>query len=357
MKISRKHARLSKLTIGAVAVVALISGCSSAPMNDFVGKEINGTCAEEAFTSEAPQGSVTVGYASRFGGPVVQWAEQEGCFAERRVDVEGVEIGGAEALASLTNGAIDVYNSTFTDAILSSTNSGFDMVILASLTGYTLEELERAKQEPLYPDELLLQLALITSPESGISDWGDLEGKIIATEALGDVQALGTSIAATEYGADSSLIEWRVLPGETRLGSLERGEVDAIIVSSTLATEAMKAGMKMVGYPGAYYYSAGPALVWVTTKATYDKKQSELMAFRESVLEAQSFLADSENYGDSFRKILTDFFQLDSGVAAATKMPNYWTEDMEEEYLVRIGKILTSSGTIDETLRLPVIIN
>lgn len=354
---SNKNVRFLRVGVLILSVSLTLMGCTSSS-DSAVGPStpVSGVCVGENFQAEASKHELSVGYYRTFGGPVLEWAKNEGCMAENRLKIEGVEVDSTTSLPSLVSGKLDITGVSVTELIIASANSGFELVVVASMTGYTKSDLDRAKQEPLYPGELLLQVGLVASPESNIKTWGDLAGKTLATGSLSEVTVFGTNAAASLSGVDASEIKYVSIPSETRLGALQRGDVDAIIASNTVVIQALEEGNILVGYPGAFYYDEGPVVLWVTTPERYDEKREAIDGFRKSVLEAQGYLADTDVYGESYRQVLVDSFAVEPAVAAASPIPDHWTGDLSLGYFEFLRDTLRREGVITSDPKFPILL-
>lgn len=345
-----------KLKLGSViiSISLLFAGCAvTSDSENLPISVISGACVGDDYQASPATKELSVGYYRTFGGPVLEWAKNEGCMAENGLNVDGVEVDSTTSLASLVSGKLDITGASVTELIIASANSGFEFVVIASMTGYSKSDLDRAKQDPLYPGELLLQVGLVASPESGIKTWADLAGKTLATGSLSEVTVFGTNAAARMSGVNADDIKYVSIPNETRLGALQRGDVDAIISGNTVVIEALQDGNTLVGYPGAYYYGEGPVVVWVTTPERYEEKREAIDSFRKSVIEAQGYLADTEAYGDSYRKVLVDSFAVEPGVAVASPIPDHWTGDLSVEGFKFLTDTLLREGVIASEPKFP----
>lgn len=326
------------MKISSVALVlALITGCSP-----LVDNEMSGSVD-----------TLRVGYAKVSDGPSVEWGSSQGIFEKFDIEIEGTAIDGTEALASLISGQLDVIAMSLSDVLLAQQNGNFDGVFIASSTGYTLEQLIRAKEEPLYPNELLLQVAVFVPQDSEVQTWADLAGKKIGVDSVTDVAALGVQLALKSESVSPNSVEFILVPREARQDSLVKGEIDAAIFTGTLAAKAVVDGFRLIGYPGAYFYAEGPAKIWITTPKVLAEKPLLLANFRKSILEINKELQDIGSNGDSFRMTLVDKFGLTQEVADSTTMPNFWTQDLTQEHVEDLSKNMIESGILNSLGKLP----
>lgn len=332
----RNQVRMSSI----VLLLTLLTGCSPVAENQMSGSIE----------------TLRVGYGKVSDGPSVEWGTSQGVFEKFGIEIQGTPIDGTEALAALTSGQLDVVAMSLSDILLAQQNGNFEGVFVASSTGYTREQLERAKQEPLYPGELLLQVAVFVPEYSEIQSWPDLANKKIGVEVATDVAALGFQLALKSESVNPDSVQFVLVPRESRQDSLVRGDIDAAILTGTLATKAVLDGFRLIGYPGAYFYAEGPAKIWITTPRALEQNPQLLANFRKAILEINKELQDIESNGDSFRKILVEKFGLTQQVADSTTLPNFWTQDLTQNHVEDLSRNMIESGILNSLGKLPQVL-
>jgi len=192
--------------------------------------------------------------------PSVQWGVDNGCFKKYGISIESNVVATSQiAPAGLIGGSYDVIVTTPINLILANANEGFGGVIVAPRHGYTPEELIRAKFEPFFPGELILQTALIARNSSSIraNNWADLEGKKVGLQSFLSADHAGIAIAMRKAGADYKKTEFVTLTSQQMVDALKRGDIDAAVINDPFATQAILGGGKVIGYPNAYFAQSG----------------------------------------------------------------------------------------------------
>lgn len=342
MKNSRLPAALALLISVALSTTGCApSGSSAKPT--LVG---SGACLETERTIDLVD--LKLGYGLTSDGPSAEWGISESCFQVEGLNVSGTVIEDLEAIAALENGTVDIVAMNLSDYIVFNANGDWQGVFVASSTGYSAGELEAAKNPPKFSGELLLQLGLVVDSATGINSWGDLEGKTIAVGQIGAVETVGIQEAILAAGGDPSGVEFLVMPMDLREGAVARGDVDAAAVVGRYVTSSVENGLSLLGYPGAYYYVAGPVKIWMTSQDVLAEKREQIFAFRDAILAVNKHLQDLATNSDSFRSILVEKFGSDAEKAAATTLPNFWIEDPSREAILELSEKLLRTGSISK---------
>jgi ABC-type amino acid transport substrate-binding protein len=339
------------LLVTVFSVTLALVGC--VPSNEPSSTQFSGVCGD--VNSQSLE-TISVGYGRTSDGPSMEWGISEACFAKFGIMPSGKQLEGAEGIAGMENGEIDILAMSITELAIITANSNFKPVVVASSTGYTQAELDDAKQEPLAPNGLKLQVGVFVSPSSTIQTWTDLKGKTIAVESRTGVAFWGTELALMEAGISDGEIEYLVLPSESRFAALDDGSIDAVISVGSGAAKALEAGYRLIGYPGAFIYSEGPVKIWVTTEEILQEKSSLIEAFRAAVLEVNEQLQQPEN-AESFRSVLVGKFEVDPDVAANTPIPGFWTPDLDQAYMRTMTSRLIQTGAISKGGQDPIILD
>lgn len=329
----------------AILLASLLSSCAAplAPSGDIA----QGVCGPVGATSSLQEIKVANGGVTE--APAVEWGKQQGCFEKYGLEVANSVIEDAEAVAALQSGSVQVISLSVLDLVLFSSNGNLDLKVIAPSTGYSQEELDRAKQEPLYPGELIIQSTVLVAQNSDIYSFADLEGKVVGGQGPANQSAWAIMAAVTANGADSSKVEILDVPRDARQSALERGEVDAIVMTGRLASEGIESGLRLVGYPGAYFYDEGPLNLWVTSASTLASQPDLIQDFRDSILLTNSELMNKEKNSSSYRKVLVDIFGLTEEEANGTPIPNYWVQEVSLPNLQRMAAKLSSLEVLNQT--------
>lgn len=335
----------SRLWALSMSVILLFTatGCFNVTLPSATDNStIDGLCGQGIPTENLSLLRVGTG---TFSQPGLEWGIQQGCFAEAGLEISIQIIQNTEAAAAVSSGSLDVMLAAPQQAIVFAANGNFESRIIAADTGYSAESLERAKQEPLYPGELLISTAMLVGKDSSAKGLRDLANKKIGMNLPFGNVGRSVRMALEQAGLTEDQIEIIELPTEAIQGAIESKEIDAGILSGRYATRAVKSGLRVLAYPGAYTYIPGTLTLWMTDASTYKKKPEDIMAFRAAVEKINRLLALPENQ-DTWQQVLIDKLEFDPVAATETKIPQYWTKrvtlnELEQamDLLIRVGDI------------------
>lgn len=293
---------------GFAATVCLFGCAPVAPAGP--SGETGGLACEPANSEAVSELTVAVrGNA----GPMLAWGEQQGCFAEHGIAITVTEVADdAAGVAGLVSGSWDVISFTPFAMVQAIANSGVELAVAAPWYGYTDEELARARQEPLFEGELLLSITAVTvNPE--IRGWADLAGKVVSVPSAGGVAEATLRAAMDENVGDDEIVSVVVLPPAEALAALERGDIDAALLTGLRAIQAIEAGATVIGYPGAFFYEAGPANMFVTHQKIAERKP-EILAFQDAIIQINQLL-NGGGHNDSYTRVILGDFGYSQAVA------------------------------------------
>ena len=250
-----------------------------------------------------------------------EWGIRQGCFKKYGLNVKTVSITSSTiGLAGVISGSYDLTATTPTNLIQANFNGNFPGKIIAPRHGYSKEELARAKMEPLFPGELLLQTAVIVRANSSIKSWKDLDKRKIGTQAFQSADHAGTLLAMKNEGVRKPKSEFLTIPSTQMPDALRRGDVDAIIANDPIATQLILEGNRIIGYPQSYFAGVGPAVVFISSSDGVKSKAKELRIFQKATLEINRLL-NKEEHELSFRKVISEVTKVSSEVAGKVRLP------------------------------------
>ena len=253
--------------------------------------------------------------------PAVEWASRADCFAKYGIKVRTQVVASTSiGMAGLVGGTYDLVVNTATNLIQAMANGGLEGKIVAPRHGYTAQELARAKQEPLYPGELLMQTALIVRADSDIKNWKDLVGKKVAVQSINGASHAGVLQAMRASGAVLDRTEFlAVAPSQMGI-ALQRKSVDAVIPNDPFASDLIIGGARVIGYPDAYLADPGAYVLYVSTKEAIRKNRAAMVAFQKAILESNALLNRPENES-SIRDLTVEVTGVSKEAAARLRLP------------------------------------
>ena len=246
-------------------------------------------------------------------------------------------------MAGLVSGSFDLFMNTPSNLILFMANGDFAGKIVAPRHEYSAEELARAKREPLYPGELLLQTVVLVKKDSPIKSWKDLEKSKVAVKSFKGSDHAGILLAMRSIGANAAKTEFLTMADAQMGSALARGDVDAVVPSDPYATQIIGDGARVIGYPSAYYFEAGVAVAYMSSQDIVSKKPAAMRAFQRAVLEINRLLNKAQNDA-SYRKTIAKVTGVTEESAAKLRLPTMSEKNVTfAEILMDIGHEVSGS--------------
>jgi NitT/TauT family transport system substrate-binding protein len=317
---------------------------SLAPLNSGVAA---GTATETACSqpTTAPKDLGTLVVAGRVeNAAAIVWGSEQGCFKKYGLDIKNSIVASTPlAVAGLVSNSFDLIASTPSILIQAMTNGDFPVRIIAPRFGYTASEISRAKQDPLYPGELLMEVGLIVRNDSKIKTFKDLQNRKVGLSTLQSSSHAGVLLGVKAQRGDPSSVQIVVVPSAQASAALKRKDVDAIAVAEPFASQAITDGGRLIGYPGAYYYKPSPAIVYASSEDIVQKKRQALKAFQKAVLEINRLL-NQPQYDSGYRKIYASVAGIDAEAVAKVHLPELMETNVSLAQLHFIPFVLYQLG-------------
>lgn len=309
-RFSRRGFALSMASV-LVAFVGCADASSESPP-DGLESSSSGQACESSFEGSAELVEIAVAVRGN-AGPMLAWGEQQGCFAEHGLTVTVTEVSDdAAGVAGLVSQSWDVISFTPFAMVQAIANSGVELTTLAPWYGYTEEELARAREEPLFEGTLLLNMAVVTM-DTEVSSWADLDGGVVAAGSVGGIAEATVQAAIKQSVGEDAEASIMALPPADAMSALERGDISAAVLTGLRAVQAIEAGARVIGYPGAFFYEEGPANIFVTHEKIVSSRP-ELLDFQDAIISINSLLNSGAHEG-SFRQVITADFGYSEDVA------------------------------------------
>ena len=346
-----KTARIAPLLLSLVLVGA---GCAS-----FKNEPTNLESAEEhaAATACVPDGSVTdfdtlvIGQSTGvMSEPYIDWGLKERCFEKYGLEIESVA-GSSQAArtAGLVGGSLDIASQHVRFITQTMANGEFNPLFISAHYGVSPENMNLARNATTFKGKLLFESALVAGPESGISDLRGLNGTKIGMINVTSMDSKGLSILSDEGDLDFDSLNLVQLDEQEILNGLLRGDLDAGVLSGSLAMEAINSGGTLIGYPGAFFAEPGVLMLWVANADANDPKVEVLSRFQQALWEIYSHLEDSD-YQEDLLDLMEEKYQLEPATRAAIRLPDLMARQVtSEDFEGWIPKMI-EFGDIDSNL-------
>ena len=233
-----------------------------------------------------------ISYASVTGNTAVitYIAQRAGLFQKQGVDVEIILItGGPAAVSALLNNDVDL-DLRAPIAAIQAMAHGLKLTFLLSQSN-------------------TLEYDVVTRPE--IADVKQLKGKRVGIIRFGGISELMVRYLFQKVGLDADKDIAIVQVGQARFASMEKGAIEATVLSSAESAYAKRTGFRVLDMPALPFF--GSTVVTTSTLAT--KKSDTLSRFMKGYLDGvRFFLNDKERssqyIGDLLRTKDRDMIEL-----------------------------------------------
>lgn len=209
------------------------------------------------------------------GARAALWAEKAGIFRKDGLDVDvTATASGAAGLAAVIGGSAQViYLNTIT--LIEAVNKGVGLVVIAPGSEYLANK----------PYALTF-----VRKDSPIQSGRDLNGKTIASGALGDINAIGMLGWIDASGGDSKTVRVIEVPNSSLMATLDEGRVDAITLLPPFQQQALDSGKyRVVGHPYDAIAKRFMIAGWVATSDWSTKNPDAARGFAAAMREASIY--------------------------------------------------------------------
>jgi NitT/TauT family transport system substrate-binding protein len=226
----------------------------------------------------------------------VYYAIQSGLFAKYGLQVEPrITNGGAVALAGLAGGSYDVAYTNLVP-VLQAHLRGLPFQIVAPSTMFLSDR---------------MQNAMLVVKDSPLKTAKDLNGKIIGTQSLQDLNSVAMRAWIDKNGGDASTLHVIEVPSAAAVAALTSHRIDAMALSEPLLTMAVATGkVRVFARPQAAIAERFQAQAFVATSdfvtAHPDVMAKFAKAMHESAIYNNAHLKDTIGLVSSFSAVPPD---------------------------------------------------
>jgi NitT/TauT family transport system substrate-binding protein len=226
----------------------------------------------------------------------VYYAIQSGLFAKYGLQVEPrITNGGAVALAGLAGGSYDVAYTNLVP-VLQAHLRGLPFQIVAPSTMFLSDR---------------MQNAMLVVKDSPLKTAKDLNGKIIGTQSLQDLNSVAMRAWIDKNGGDASTLHVIEVPSAAAVAALTSHRIDAMALSEPLLTMAVATGkVRVFARPQAAIAERFQAQAFVATSdfvtAHPDVMAKFAKAMHESAIYNNAHLKDTIGLVSSFSAVPAD---------------------------------------------------
>jgi len=251
--------RRAAAMIAAAAAAAALAGCSGGSTGDGSGGDSG---------PEKSSLTVAINPSSQFA-PLF-YGLDSGIFEDNGLEVEIVpQTDVAAIISGVASGQYDFGFATVVHVVTANAN-GIPIRAVSSIEGQVTPD-----------DEGTMTVA---AAGSGIEDFGDLEGKSVATIGLSSHNTLTLRELVDMAGADPMSMEMVQMPFGQMAAALENGDVDAAVMQWPFANDALDAGGTPLGYNNRELFSNTATTLFNTSQSFIDQNPNTVQAFSDSMI-------------------------------------------------------------------------
>lgn len=317
------------------AFFTIIAGCSltacgtsSEPAASDSGQTGPAVCDADVTIATLPVGSAAA----------LVLGVNEGFFEDQGLRVTLKDTAAASLQPSVVSGQAQ-FGFTSIPGILVTSSNGLPVQVVAPAAGYPADG---------QPNNIVA----VAKANSGISQPSDLEGKVVGVDALYQLPHLGLIRAAENAGLDPSAIEVTEVAYPAMIEAMERGQIDAAVISDSFLLQAVSAGFLEVLPLNTGIAEGENQSIWFSSTAYADANPDVVECFQNALATSNEHASQNS---DAIRKVLPTYTKITPEVAANLRLPNYQVELNEtpfESYL----KTMKGIGVIENDVDLTALI-
>jgi NitT/TauT family transport system substrate-binding protein len=311
--------RTKTLAVTVAAALFLISGCG-------VGQGSAVTIGENDV--------IKVGVIPVADFAPVYIAIDAGLFTDEGLNVEAQVMQNAAAIApSVINGQLQFGTSAQTP------------FLTAAHKGLPLRAVANSADTGTGPTDDVS--ALMVAGDSNIERPRDLEGKVIAVNALNSIIHVAAAASVREDGGDPENVSFVAMPLPEMASAVSSGRVDAASVVEPFAAAGTALGNKTIAspYTTAFKHQSTYALVF-SAQPFIDKNPEVVRKFSSALGKASDIAA---NNPDEVRRVLVKYGKLKPETAEKMGLPHY-SNQLDPDALAQAAELMTELGFLTDSM-------
>lgn len=300
---------VTRVAVTLLLAVPVLSGCGG---SDSGGK--GGGALEKS--------EIKIGVLPIADDAAVFLAEKNGYFKEQGLAVKTLVMkNGAEGLARLQSGAVDLTFSSY-PTVISAATKGLKVKILVD--GY-------AARKAMY--------SVMAMPESGIKNPADLRGKKIAVNNSKGLGPLLVESSLKASAIDPKSVKLIEVPFPDMPGALQKKTVDAVWVDEPFHTQVAQRGAVQVLDTATGATENFPVAGYIAAEHIVQKNPKTMAAFQRAMAKAQAAANDRSQVS----RILPSYTKIKPELASIITVGEYPTS-LNKTRLQRVADLMTTLG-------------
>ena len=299
-----------------------------------LGAALSGTMLQPARADAIP---LRVGMLPISSNAPFYAAQKLGYFAAENLAVTAESIrGGAAAIPAMVGGSIDITYSNGTS------------IAQAIARGIDLRLIIQPAVTPLRPPD---PAALLKRKSDPMRTGKDLEGKIMAVNALRDVQWMFAKAWISQTGGDPEKAQMIEMGLPAMVEAIKQKRIDSALVIDPLMTVALgDPGIEVLGWPMSTIFPGGPVAFLAATADMTQRRPSDLRAFVRAWRRGSAWI--NANQGkEPFVDLVADYSRLNPDLVRRMH-PVPTGTDITSDQLPRLVALMREAGLLDASLDL-----
>jgi NitT/TauT family transport system substrate-binding protein len=257
--------------------------------------------------------------------------DQQGFFEDQGIDLtlEAAQ-GGAAVVPGVVSGQYQFGFSNVTSLLLAA-EQGLPLQVVANGVASTGEQGADFG-------------AVVTKPDSGITDAAGLAGKRVAVNTLNNIGTTTVSASVRAAGGDPDAVQFVELPFPDMPAALDAGNVDAIWVVEPFLTIATNAGATFVA---SNFVDAADDLTvatYFTSKQLAGEDPDLVERFTTALEQSLEYASQHE---DETRAVLSTYTEIDQAVIDSMTLPA-WPTDINRASIERLTTLAVDDGLLSK---------
>lgn len=251
---------------------------------------------------------VTAGVIPVADYTTIYLAQDLGFFEDEGLTVTTEVMQNAAAIVpGVMNGQIQ-FGAAAVPPVISAAAEGLPLVFVAN-TG----DIAASSEEDMS--------SIAVSPTSNITSPEQLNGKVIAVNALQAILELAARQVIDDAGGDSTTVTWVAMPFPDMTAAVQRGDVDAAVLVEPFTSAAAEAGLELIATPFSdVFLRSETGAGFFTSQQFIAQAPNTVAAFTRAMdRAAEAAAADPQLIRDA----LVTYGGVDPAVAEGIKLPGF----------------------------------
>lgn len=183
----------------------------------------------------------------------------------------------------------------------------------------------------------------LMTKDSGIKDVADLEGKTVAVNTLLGINEVAVRASLEDNGLDRDAAELVEVPIPDMPAALDKGNVDAAMLSEPFISVVEKDGGHALPVSYAGMGKQLPFAGWFASESYAAENPEVVERFTKAL---QKSLRYADEHPDEARDVLNTYLDLEQGLTDDLTLPG-WNPESDRDELAGLAQLTVDAGLID----------